>query len=214
MKNNFYSNVFGWLFVGLLMTFGSAALISTNETLLYYIFNTSAYYGIFIAQIIICIVLSARIQKLKPTTAKILYLLYSLLTGCTFAILFLAFSLLSIIIIFLITSLTFGIFALIGKKTSVDLSKWGTYLLMALLAVIILEVINMFMLNNTLDMFACIVGIVIFFGYVAYDMQKIKRINDANEGTENLAIIGAFELYLDFINLFVRLLQLFGKSRD
>ncbi len=213
-NNNFYAKVFGWLFIGLLVTFVSAYVVSTSYEILEAIFTTSAYWIIIIAQLGICIFLSARINKMQPMTAKICYVLYTLLTGVTFSTLFFAFEMSSIIFVFLATSIVFGIFALIGQKTKLNLASWGTFLLVALLSLIVLEVINMFMLNNTVDMVLCIVGIVIFIGYIAYDMQHIKAINDAEAGTDNLAILGAFELYLDFINLFIKLLRLFGKERD
>lgn len=213
-NNSFYSKVFGWLFVGLLITFISAYVVSTSYTILKAIFTSSAYWIIFIAQIGICIFLSARINKMQPITAKICYCAYALLTGVTFSTLFFAFEMSSIIFVFLATAIVFGIFALIGQKTKLNLASWGTFLLVALLSLIVLEVINIFMMNSAVDMVLCIVGIVIFVGYVAYDMQKVKVLNDANESNENYAILGAFELYLDFINLFIRLLQLFGKERD
>lgn len=211
-NNSFYSKVFGWLFVGLLVTFVSAYVTSTTYELLN--FALEAYWFIIIAQLGICIFLSARINKMQPMTAKICYVSYALLTGLTFATLFLLFEMSSIIFVFIATAIVFGIFALIGQKTKLNLASYGTFLLVALLSLIVLEVINIFVMNSAVDMVLCIVGIVIFVGYVAYDMQKIKTINEANAGSDNLAIIGAFELYLDFINLFIKLLQLFGKERD
>lgn len=213
-NNSFYSKVFGWLFVGLLITFVSAYLVSTNVELLVSIISSSAYWIIFIAQIAICIFLSARINKMNPLVAKICYCGYALLTGVTFATLFVVFEISSIILVFLATAIVFGIFALIGQKTKLNLASWGTFLLVALLSLIVLEIINMFMMNGTVDMVLCVLGIVLFVGYVAYDMQKIKVLSDASVANENYAILGAFELYLDFINLFIRLLQLFGKERD
>ena len=124
------------------------------------------------------------------------------------------FELESILVVFLVTSLLFGIFALIGKTTKIDLSKIGTFLLIGLLGIIILEIINIFVMSSSLDMFACIVSIIIFLGFIAWDMQKVKRLNESGENSDNMAIICAFELYLDFINVFIDLLRLFGKSKD
>lgn len=151
---------------------------------------------------------------MSSTAAMISYIVYTLLTGVTFSILFIVFEVSSILFVFLATAIVFGIFALIGAKTKLNLASYGTFLLVALLSLIVLEVINMFMLNGTVDIVLCIVGIVIFIGYIAYDMQKIKVFAEAGEGNTNLAILGAFELYLDFINLFIKLLRLFGKERD
>lgn len=214
MKENFISNVFGWMFIGLLITFGSGYYLSTNLRLLELIFTNSTYWIIMIAQIVIALVMGVRLHKMSPITAKILYIVYTALTGITFASLFVLFELESILIIFLVTGVVFGVFALIGKTLKIDLSRIGIFLLMGLFAIIIVGIINMFLLNNTLDLIACIIAIVIFVAYVAYDMQKIIRIQNSGIGNDNLAIYGAFQFYLDFINLFIRLLSLFGKSRD
>ncbi len=213
-NNSFYSKVFGWLFVGILVTFVSAYIVSNSYDILDLIFNKSGYWVVIIAQFGLCIFLSARIHKMSQTTAIISYVFYTLLTGVTLSSLLLIFEMGSIIFVFLATALVFGIFALIGAKTKMNLASYGTFLLVALVSLIVLEIINMFMLNNTVDMVLCIVGIVIFIGYIAYDMQHIKAIKESGENSTNLAILGAFELYLDFINLFVKLLRLFGKERD
>lgn len=213
MKNIFYK-VFAWLFVGLLVTFASGYLVSTNLNLLTAIFAGSGYWIIFILEIVIAIVLGARINKMAPTTAKILYVLYAGLTGLTFSSIFIIYDMISVMLVFLISSILFGIFALIGKTTKMDLSKIGTYLIMGLLAIIILEIVNIFVMNQTLDMATCIISIIIFFGYIAFDMQRLARLDAAGYGSDNIAIYSAFQLYLDFINLFVKLLRLFGKERD
>ena len=108
----------------------------------------------------------------------------------------------------------FGIFAFIGKTTKIDLTRYGIYLLMGLLAVLVLAIINIFVSNEALDMIGCTIGIVIFLGYTAYDMQRISMLNYYNLSEENMAVIGAFNLYLDFINIFIKLLRMFGKSND
>ena len=107
----------------------------------------------------------------------------------------------------------FLIFALIGKTTSIDLSSFSTYLLMILLGIIICSIINIFLNNSTFDIVISCISVIVFLGYIAYDVQKIKRLNGLIT-EDNLAIIGAFELYLDFINIFIDLLRLFGKSDD
>lgn len=214
MNNNFYSKVFLWLFIGLLVTFGSGYLTMNSEAILKLLFNGIGYIVIIIAQLALCIFLTARINKMQPTTAKICYIAYSLLTGLTFSALFLMFKLDSILIVFGVTALLFGIFALIGKTTNMDLTKFSTFLLIGLVGVILIEVINIFVMSNSLNMFACILSIIIFLGYIAFDMQRVKNFNDAGEDSDNYAIICAFQLYLDFINVFIDLLRLFGKNRD
>lgn len=214
MYNNFLSKVFMYMCIGLIITFATGFLIYNNEYLLTKIFTTNLYWFLLIAEVVIGLILSARIYKLKTTTATILYFAYAILTGASFSVLFLAYNLDSIIFVFLATAIVFGIFAMIGKNTKVDLRGLGTYLIMGIVAVIILEIINMFVLNHTLDIVTCIIAIVIFMAYIAYDTQMVVRIgNSVNVPMESLALIGAFSLYLDFLNLFLRLLELFGKEK-
>ena len=150
---------------------------------------------------------------MSETTAKISFILYSFLTGLTFSSVFVVYQITSILYVFLVSALLFGIFAVIGATTKIDLSKLGTILLMLLVGIIICTIINLFIGSQGFNLVLCIIGLVVFMIYVAYDMQKIKQLENIYEG-DKLAIIGALELYLDFINIFLRLLQLFGRSRD
>ncbi len=211
MNNEFLSNVFKWFGLGLLVTFLVAYAVSINESLLQLIFSGGATIVIVILELVCAIWLSVRIHKMQTSTATMLYLGYTALTGLTFSSIFILYELESIIWIFLATAIVFGILSLIGAKTKINLSGLGIFLIIGLLAIIIISIINMFLLNNTIDLALCIISIVIFIGFVAYDVQKICRINTNND---NLAIIAAFDIYLDFINIFIRLLQLFGKRRD
>ncbi len=213
MKKKILPQVFGWMFLGLLITFISAYIVSINTNMLIKIYSGGFYWVFVIAELILAGVLSIRIGKMKGITATCLYLFYTFLTGLTLSLIFVAYEMSSIIIVFLVTALLFGIFALIGKFTKIDLSKLGTYLFMGLIGILILYLINIFIANETIDMIGCILGIIIFLGYVAFDIQRILK----SEGTlenRNLAIIGAFSLYLDFINIFIDLLNLFGNSKD
>lgn len=211
MKNEFLGKVFRWLGLGLLVTFITAYFTSTNINLLATIFSGYGYLIIILLELGLAIYLSARIRKMSSTTAIACYLGYSVLTGLTLSSIFIVYEITSIIYILLATSLTFFVFSLLGKSDKFDLSHYGIYLFVVLIGILILELINIFLMNNTLNIIVCIVGLGVFVGYVAYDVQKILRYY---EETENMAIIGAFNLYLDFINIFIRLLQLFGKSRD
>lgn len=214
MEKSIFSKVYMWMCIGLFITFFSAFAVYTSPWALSLIFGSSLYYVIIIAEILVAIFLSVRLTKMSKNTAIMLYLLYTFLTGLTFASIFVIFSMTSIISVFLISAIVFLVFAMIGRFTSIDLTKLGTFLLMALLGIIILEIVNIFVLSETLNMFTCIVGLLIFFGYIAYDIQKIKKMSTYGIEEEKLAIYGAFELYLDFINVFIRLLQILGKSRD
>lgn len=213
-ENKIFPKVFMWMFVGLLVTFGVGAFVMNNENMLYNIFETSLYIWLVLAQFAVVIFLSARIHKMKEGTATVLFILYSALTGLTFSSVFVCFELESIMIVFGVTALVFAVFACLGYFTKMDLTKWGTYLLMALLGLIIVSIVNLFVGNTMLDMVLCWIGIIIFVAYVAYDMQKIKLLATTMDNEHKVAIIGALELYLDFINLFLRLLQIFGKNSD
>lgn len=213
-ENKIFPKVFMWMFLGLFITFGVGYFVMNNENMLYNIFETNLYWLIFIVQIVVVLVLSVRIQKMKEGTATFLFLFYSGLTGLTFASVFYLFQLESIMIVFGITALLFGIFASLGYFTKLDLTRMGTYLLMALIGIIITSLVNIFLGNPTLDLILCCIGILVFIAYIAYDMQKIKLLAATMGNEHKVAIIGALELYLDFINLFLRLLEIFGKNND
>lgn len=213
MENKIYSKVYLWLFIGLLVTFLTGIYTSTNVAALSAIFNNGFYWILVIVELGLAIFLSARIHKMSATTARISYLLYTFLTGLTLSSIFIVYKLDSIILVFGITAVLFLIFALIGKTTNLDLSKFGTYLLMMLLGIIICSIVNIFLDNTMFDLVISCISIVIFLGYIAYDVQKIKKL-DGFLTDDNLAVIGAFELYLDFINIFIDLLRIFGKTDD
>ena len=211
MKNSFLSKVFQWLGIGLFVTFLVAYFTSTNITMLSFIFSNFGYLIIGGVEIFLAVWLSVRSHRMSSGIAKVLYIGYSALTGLTFSSIFIVYELTSIIWIFLASAVVFSIFSLIGKHSDIDLSRYSVYLFVGLLATIILGIVNMFLLNQTLDMALCVVSLGVFVAYVAYDIQKILNYYG---NTDNMAVYGAFNLYLDFINIFLRLLQLFGKERD
>lgn len=152
---------------------------------------------------------------MSKNTARIMFIIYSFVSGLTFSSIFITYSIASIIYVFLIASVIFLVFGLIGYFTKLDLTKLGTYLMMALFAIIVCVIINLFLNNNTFDLTITIISILIFVGFTAYDVQKIKRLSvDSTIPEDNLSIIGALNLYLDYINIFLDLLRLFGSSRD
>ena len=215
-KNEVIKQDFNWLFIGTVICFAVSYLSTINLDVALVIFGAFGGYGAIvyaIIELVVAIILIARIHKMKPTTAKILYLLYTALTGLSLSGIFLVYTSTSLAFVFLGTALIFGIFALIGKTTKADLSKMGIYLFVCLLAIIILEIINLFILNNTLDIITCIIGIAVFAGYVAYDIKRAINMGDGGDFA-NAGIYCAFQLFLDFINIFIRLLRLFGNSRD
>ena len=213
LDNKLFAKVFMWMFIGLAITFGVGYYVSLNANMLYNVFKTY-YWFLIIAEIVVVIFLSVRIRKMKPMTAKILFCAYSILTGLTISSIFVVYQITSIVYVFGITSLIFLIFALIGYFTKMDLTKIGTYLFMILLGVIICSIINMFVGSSSFDLVITIICLIVFIAYIAYDIQIIKRNLYLIPEEDNLAIYGALQLYLDFINIFLRLLQLFGRSND
>ena len=151
---------------------------------------------------------------MSSMTATILYLLYSGLTGLTLSSIFIIYAITSIIWVFAITAGLLLIFGLVGYFTNLDLTKIGTFLIMGLLGVLLAYLVNVFIGSESLDMGLSVISIIIFLGFIAYDMQVIKRNIYTIEDENNRAIYGAFQLYLDFINIFLDLLKLFGNSRD
>ena len=212
MENNkLFSKVYSWMFIGLLISFITGYYVSTKQNMVYNLAN--GYWILALIEIGVCIWLSAGIRKMQTMTAKILFCLYSFLTGLTLSFIFVVFKMESIVLVFGITSLMFAIMALIGHFVNVDLTKLGPILFMGLLGIVIASIINIFVGSETFDLGITIIGIIIFTVYIAYDIQKVKYIANGLE-EDKAAIICAFELYLDFINLFIKLLRLLGKSKD
>ncbi len=213
MSKKLISNVFLWMFVGLMITFGTAFLVSGNYNMVRNIFSGWVYYVLIFLELGLAMFLSLRVWKMSGATATCIYLFYTFLTGLTMSSIFIRYQVTSIIFIFLVAAILFLIFALIGKFTKIDLSKFSVFLFMAVIGIILLNIINMFLLNHTLNIITCIVSLMIFLGYVAFDIQRIKRYSGSNVPERNLAIISALSIYIDFINIFMDLLNLFGRRK-
>ncbi len=213
MNSKIMSKVFLWMCIGLAITFITGRLIANNPDAVTEIFTGSRVFILAIIEIVLVIWLSARITKMSATSAKILFIVYSFVTGLTFSSIFIVYEITSIIYVFLATSLIMLIFALLGYFTKIDLTKLGTFLLMAIVGIIIMSIINIFVGSESFSLGLAIASVIIFIGFIAFDVQKIKRMYESNLIPEdNLAIFGALELYLDFINIFVDLLRIFGKD--
>lgn len=210
MKNNFISSVFRWLFIGLAITFGIGYAITLNENLVYNLLMNWTL--IIVAELLVGLGLSIFINKMSDSTAKFLYLVYAALTGVTFSVIFLAFEVTSILWVFVATAVIFGIFGLIGKNIKIDLSGFGTFLLISLLGMLVLAIINAFVANAALDLTICFVTLLIFVGYIVFDINRIMRLSNS-QLDEKYAIFWAFQLYLDIINIIIKLLRLFGKRK-
>lgn len=212
-NNNLLSKSFLWMAIGLLITFATGYIISTNENMLLNVFGGSFWVWI-VLELVLVVVLSLLVLKMSPTVAKICFLAYSFVSGLTFSSVFIVYNLSSIMMVFLVAALLFGVMSFIGYKTNVDLSKIGFYLIMGLLGVIVVSIINLFLNSSELEMILSAICVLLFLGITAYDVQKIKRLEGSGLPEDSLAIYGALELYLDFINIFLDLLQLFGNNKD
>lgn len=213
MENRIYSKVFSWLFIGLMITFVSGYCLSLNQTLLYQVLSIGII-PIVIIELVIALVMGFKIRTMNPIVAKICYIVYSLITGVTFGSIFYAYEVSSVIFVFLVTSLIFGLLALYGYITKRDVTKISTILFVTLIAGLVISVLNLFIFKSSqLDTLLSIIMLVVFMGYVIYDMKAIKYlVNSMDE--DNAAVYGAFQLYLDFINIFIRLLEFIGKEKD
>ena len=162
--------------------------------------------------------ISGAIRRLSIATATLLFVLYSILNGATLSVLFYAYTLSSIATVFFITAGTFAVMAFVGYTTKADLTSLGKLLFMALIGIIIATVVNMFLGSSMLHLIVSYVGVAVFVGLTAYDTQKIKRMlyeaDNMSEEAQKLALLGSLTLYLDFINLFLMLLRIFGNNRD
>ena len=215
MTNKILPKVFGWMFIGLLVTFFTGYYVSLHPETMLKILGSYSFFIIIIIEFAIVIFLSARITKMNPATAIVSFLIYSAVNGLTFSTFFAIYDLSSIMYVFLLAAGIFAVFAFLGAVTKLDLSKLGVYLSMGLFSIIICGSINLFLNNSTVDMIVSCFAIAIFVGYTAYDVQQILIDQEFDQLPEdNLAIYGALKLYLDFINLFLNLLRLFGRSSD
>lgn len=208
------SKSFLFMVVGLCIT--AFAAFTTDLETAYRLITTNAYWGIIIAELLIVFVSNWAVSKNKPILAGVLFVIYSYLTGVIFAPLLTIYTGASLVKVLLITATTFGVMAVYGLVTKRDLSSLGSLFLMALIGLIIVGFANIFLFQSTvLDLIASAVGVIIFVGLTAYDTQKIKKmVAISNDNTVlSLAILGAFELYLDFINLFLKLLRILGKRK-
>lgn len=211
--NKVFSKMFAWLFAGILLSFGVAMYVVKSVDLLDKIYNSGLYYIIIIAELITVIVFSSRIHKMSFTGAIFTYLLYSLLTGLTLSAIFIIYDITSIIYAFGVTAGLVLIFALVGYFTNIDLTKISTFLFMGILGLIICEIINIFVASESFNFILLVLGVIIFIIYIAFDIQRVKQ-NVYGLDEDKLPIVGAMELYMDFINLFIRILEIFGKRRD
>ena len=208
--------VFGKMALGLFVTAITSFLMLASPTLMGLLFSTSmTIWILFAAELGLVIYLSARIDKLSTGTATALFYVYSILNGVALTPIFLAYTGASIATTFAITAGTFGAMAIFGYVTRQDLSKIGSFLFMALIGLIVCGLVNLFLRNSMMELLISCAGVLIFVGLTAWDTQAIKRMCAEADPSMlgKVATMGALTLYLDFINLFLHLLRIFG-SRD
>jgi FtsH-binding integral membrane protein len=213
----FLSKVYGWMFLGLLITAVTAFLVISSPALIeVFALNGFVRIGLFIGQLALVFYLSARVDKVSPATAAVLFLLYSATVGLTTAVIFLIYTGASIFGVFLITAVMFGSLATFGTFTKRSLAGVGQFMFMGLIGIIIAAVVNIFWQNDALAFVISVIGVLVFTGLTAWDAQRLKQmavaLPDGRVGS--YAVVGALTLYLDFINLFFFLLRLLGGRRD
>lgn len=223
VAKTYLSGVFMWMFLALGITAATAYLFATTESLMSLLYNPETGgmsitgWIVMLAPLGLVLLMSSRIQRLSASTMVMLFVLFSVLMGASLSFIFLAYTGASIAKTFVITSAMFGFMAVVGYTTKTDLTKFGSLMMMGLVGLIIASVVNMFMQSGTMDYIISFIGVLVFTGLTAYDVQKLKRIgaglDSESENARKLTIMGALTLYLDFINLFLFLLRFFGNRR-
>ncbi len=214
MPSNLFGKVFTWMFLGVLATAIVALYTYTSELYIEFISNNT-FEILLIVELVVVFVFSLLFRKMPPILVGILFFVYAIINGLTMSVIFACFSISSIVYVFFAAALIFGICAIYGYKTQADLLKIGNIFMITLFVAIIVSIINMFLGLSWLDIIIDWVVLLLFFGITAYDMQKIKALAISNVlPSDKVHIYGAMELYLDFINIFLRVLSLFGKRRD
>jgi len=218
MVKSFMVGVYLWMTLGILVTALISLLTVNTPFLLRLVFaNNFTFFGIIIVEIALVFFLSARVMKMSSASGIFFFLLYAAINGLTLSVIFLIYTRTSITNVFFITSGTFAAMTAYGFFTKRDLSSWGNILFMGLIGIIIASVVNFFLKSTMLYWIISYAGVAIFVGLTAYDTQKIKRLflmqQEGEEITKRLAILGALHLYLDFINLFLFLLRIFGRRK-
>lgn len=211
--------VYVWMTLALVITGLTAYGIANSPGLFYAIVsNQFLFWGLVIGEFALVLGINSAIHRLSITTATLLFILYSVVNGATLSVIFMVYALTSIANVFFITAGTFAVMAFIGYTTKKDLTSLGKMLFMGLIGIIIATVVNIFLGSSMLNMIVSYVGILVFIGLTAYDSQKIKRLlytaDSTDESAQKIALLGSLTLYLDFINLFLMLLRIFGGNRN
>jgi uncharacterized protein len=215
VERRFMSAVYRWMSLGLLVTAGVAFYVASTPAALQVVLgNRAVFWGLVIAQFGLVIALSAAVNKLSAGVAGALFLLYSALTGATLSVVLLAYTGASVAAAFAVTAGTFLAMSVFATVTKRDLSGWSTFLFMGLIGIVIASLVNIFLKSSMMQWVLSAAGVVVFTGLTAYDTQRLRRMAVAGAGVAALPVNGALALYLDFINLFLSILNVFGGRRD
>lgn len=221
--NQFVAKTFGWMFAGLLVTFAAAVgTVSTGAFVM--MFNTGLVFALTIAELILVLVLSARITKLQPSTATAMFFVYAVLNGINLSVYFIAYDLSTLILAFLVGAVYFGVMAVYGANTQRDLLGWAPKLMGGLVALIVTALVGglfglLFGISfGFFDVVYCGLSVLLFMGMTAYDTQMLKHHYAYFGGDaamlQKASIFGALNLYLDFINIFLYIVRILGRNRD
>jgi FtsH-binding integral membrane protein len=213
----FLGRVYAWMFLGLLVTAATAFFVASSEPLIEaLILNRLVFWILVFGQLGLVFYLSARVDKMSPTTAGALFIVYSATVGITTSVILLAYTGVSLFSTFVVTAGMFGALALFGTFTKRSLAGVGQFMFMGLIGLIIASVVNLFVLSSAVDFVVSVVGVLVFTGLTAWDAQRMKQmavsLPDGRVGS--YAVVGALSLYLDFINLFFFLLRFTGGRRN
>lgn len=215
--NSIIKSSLAWMMLGLgIATITSFITITSQAILDFFASSQFIFFGFLVAKLVLVWYLSSRIDTLSTGIARLLFIIYAATTGIFFGIILLAYANAPVFAIFLSTLVVFGILACFGYKTHHDLSSWGKYLLAGLIGIIVATLINIFIGSTLADLIINIIGVIVFTGFTAYDMQQIKYFDAQiidKEQRKRYGILGALSLFLDFINLFLNLLRIFGGRR-
>ena len=220
----FLANVFTYMTMALVISGIMAWWFGNDMTKLQYLINfetgsnTILGWVVMFAPLALVFVMAGLVNKMSGPMLLATFIAFSTIMGISLSYIFLIYSMTSIANVFFITAAVFGIMAVAGYTTKTDLTKLGSILMIGLIGIIIASVVNMFLKSDTMGYIVSIIGVVVFTGLTAYDVQKLKRIGEqaiaGTEGAQKMALMGALTLYLDFINLFLMMLRLFGGRRD
>ena len=219
VQARFFAQVYGWMAAGLGLTGGIALFASSSPELMQFVFGTRfVFLGLIIVELVIVGFLSARIFNWSLGKVQAAFVGYAVLNGVTLSCVFLAYTSASIASTFFITAGTFGIMSFFGYFTKADLSGWGKLLSMAVIGLVLAMVVNIFLNNSVLEIITSFIGVLVFVALTAYDTQKLKQlallgVTEGEETGSKASILGALTLYLDFVNMFLFLLRLFGSRR-